>query len=286
MRPSTGAPARQSPGSPGEPVALEDMMCDANPRVMVVAHPSHAAQAYSALYQSLAAGDRAVGVDCEGQGVADGWALMIQISSRSMVVVETAYQWAFSPQAQRLLGDSSIVKAFCGAGGDISALEFPVVNVVDIQESAAKVLACPKNQMPGLSQVLSWADPEKRAWSKQKFGARGWWRLRTPEAMLKADGFVQYAAADAWGTMQAYFWITAGERSGGGAALLKKERRRVPRSCPTKRKTADHLVVSDTQPHASLPDKPKASRNRERKRRRQKKNRICLLYTSPSPRDS
>ena len=53
-------------------------------------------------------------------------------------------------------------------------------------------------------------DPEYRTWNKRSFAKNGWWKLRSGRAMLAAsrDKFSQYAAADAWGTLQAYIWYT------------------------------------------------------------------------------
>jgi len=185
-------------------------MVAARVKVLVVARPEQAASAYRELYKSLSSPDqvRAVGVDCEGQGQAQGYALMVQVSSDTTCIVEIAYQWRFSVELTKLLADASIAKVFCGAGGDVDALPTRVDNVIDVQSQVSARLQGNNGETPGLSKVLSFADPLKREWKKQKFGKNGWFRLKTGEMMLKAHGFVQYAAADAWGTLRAYLWLS------------------------------------------------------------------------------
>ena len=87
---------------------------------------------------------------------------MIQVATPGVVVVETCTGWQFSGELLSILGDPTIVKAFCGAGGDLDALPCTVTNVVDVQAQCAEALNCKKNDMPGLGKVLSWADPNQR----------------------------------------------------------------------------------------------------------------------------
>jgi len=70
----------------------------------------------------------------------------------------------------------------------------------------AKLLGLQKKKS-GLAAVLSFATRVEI--KKQSFKKRGWWRLKNVEAMLSTDGFVAYAAADAWATWLAMRFLVA-----------------------------------------------------------------------------
>mmetsp|Transcript_28413 Transcript_28413/g.94340 ORF Transcript_28413/g.94340 Transcript_28413/m.94340 type:complete len:95 (+) Transcript_28413:425-709(+) len=62
----------------------------------------------------------------------------------------------------------------------------------------------PEEPVPGLAAILSRADPQGARWTKQSIKKRRWYTLQSSEQMLAEPGFVQYAAADAWGTVTAH----------------------------------------------------------------------------------
>ena len=126
------------------------------------------------------------------------------MASPSVVVIETPKHRKLSGSLTALLADASIAKIFCGAKGDIRSLKSRVVNYIDLQEIISGSNA---SRQLGLSQIISLTDPRKQKWTKQSFGKNRWWKLRSGPAMLREPGFVQYAAADAWGTGRAYAWF-------------------------------------------------------------------------------
>ena len=169
--------------------------------VEVVTRPEAAEAAYAKLRASM--NTSCVGVDCEGTNF--GRAMMVQIATHSMVIVETPIPGRpLSLPLQRLLMDAKTKKVFFGANADLAALQCTVNNVADLQTM------CPtaNGNVIGLSAALTHLDPASRQWSKQSFSANGWHRLRSGAAMRAATGFVQYAAADAWGTLLGYSWLT------------------------------------------------------------------------------
>lgn len=94
------------------------------------------------------------------------------------------------------------------------------MNYVDVQ----KLIVSTTKRSLGLSEAISLVDPCKKRWTKQNFKKNKWWRLRSGTAMMHAPGFVQYAAADAWGTGRAYCWFLESKRK--TTAKSKK-----PRGC-------------------------------------------------------
>jgi hypothetical protein len=179
---------------------LEREMLNAGAEIILVRKSSQAAAAYGHLLLSLSGKPAAVGVDCEGTNAPQ--AMMIQTSSPSVVVVEVPASGGarYSEQLRSLMRDDGVTKVFCGAGGDTDCMPFAIKCTADIQRMARqKGDDC--NQL-GLGAVLSRADPQGREWSKQSFKQRGWWRLGSGQRMVAEQGFVQYAAADAWGTLQ------------------------------------------------------------------------------------
>lgn len=180
-------------------------MEDAGVRVIVVREPHEAAAAYAALAVSMHGHDRAVGVDCEGVFGKGRPALMVQVASPTVVVVETPRPASqLSAPLRALLEDSGTVKAFYAAKGDLDAITCAVNGIGDIADMIPEA-----QKRGGLAAAIAFADPEKRQWTKQSFSKRGWWRLKTAEAYLREPGFVRYAAADAWGTLRGYGWLRA-----------------------------------------------------------------------------
>lgn len=179
-----------------------------------------------------------VGVDCEGTS-GDLWtsapgkagAMMAQVASRHVVVVEILTTrrdrgGGVSKELIEILEHEDIVKVFCDAKGDVSALiaemakegqaSCPrVAPSVDLQDMVRGKLASSLSQIISLSTSLP---IEKQSIKKNK-----WWVLNTAKKMAETPGFINYAAADAWGTWLAYEQITAklyGEiesEEGGGA---------------------------------------------------------------------
>ena len=224
---------------------LEDLLRDSGARLYVVENggdpgsPSCPKQvARSAAYGALLADVFScrnstsrdawfVGVDCEGtagdiwaQAPGKAGACLAQVSSRRVVVVEvltTARSrrgGGASKELRGLLEHPDVVKVFCDARGDINALvaemakegvePAPVVAPVrDLQKMV------PGKSVSSLTQIISSAcqlPVEKQSIKKNK-----WWALNTAHKMAMAPGFINYAAADAWGTWLAYEYITARE---------------------------------------------------------------------------
>jgi hypothetical protein len=200
-------------------VKLEDAMAAAGVRVLVVRQPHDAAAAYAALCASLGGHDRAVGVDCEGIFGGGRPALMVQVASPTVVVVETPRpESRLSAPLRALLADRRTTKAFYAANGDLGAIPCDVNAVCDI----ARMIPKRYGQRGGLAGCIGVADPERRQWSKQSFSKRRWWRLKTADAYLEEPGFVRYAAADAWGTLRGYNWLReagVNKENDGRAAL-------------------------------------------------------------------
>ena len=211
-------------------VALEDVMEDEGVRIIVVREPHEAAAAYAALVMSLHGHDRAVGVDCEGVFGKGQPALMIQVASPTVVVVETPRPASqLSAPLRALLEDSDTVKAFYAAKGDLDAIVCAVSGISDV---ADMIPAAQKRG--GLVAAIAFADPEQRQWTKQSFSKRGWWRLKTADAYLREPGFVRYAAADAWGTLRGYSWLRSAavrplEVHVESAAKPQRQRQQQPR---------------------------------------------------------
>mmetsp|Transcript_2839 Transcript_2839/g.5608 ORF Transcript_2839/g.5608 Transcript_2839/m.5608 type:complete len:215 (-) Transcript_2839:84-728(-) len=171
-------------------------------------------EAYAKLRRSI---DGAIGVDCEGTDGDKGrhGPLMIQAASSSIVVVESpARNGRYSEALRELLADPSITKVFCQADGDLRSLAktsppLEVVSHADIKE----ITDLPPNPVPGLAAILSRADPDGMQWTKQSIKKRKWWMLASSDQMLAEPGFVQYAAADAWGTLFAHSVMASSGRA-------------------------------------------------------------------------
>ena len=191
-------------------------------------------EAYGALMGDI---DGIVGVDCEGTDSARFQHLrikhgcqMVQVSSPRVVVVEciTDKRGAgrgkgagLSDPLRRILGDATIAKAFCDASGDVRGLRaemdaldvlgeeyYGVNNVVDVQTLARERGHDVKKA--GLAQVVTFAvgfDVKKLSIKK-----KGWWRLKNVEAMVREEGFLEYAAADAWGTWLSHEYLAGSSR--------------------------------------------------------------------------
>ena len=167
-----------------------------------------------------------IGVDCEGMEGKRAAPMMIQCSSATVCVVEVPddHDPCLSAPLRRLLRDKGITKVFCDARGDVKALRCEVKPVADVQTLAKDIQykgwvpgslgyttsGTPnKPQQLGLAGCMSIADPAGGTWKKQSFSKRGWWKLRSGRQMLRAPGFIQYAAGDAWATWQAFEWFRA-----------------------------------------------------------------------------
>jgi len=195
---------------------LELEMQAAGVEVLLV-HPGGslgAEEAYAKLRRSI---DGAIGVDCEGiEGLKGQYGpLMIQVASSRVAVVETPGQKGrYSEPLRDLLADPGVTKVFCQADGDLLALAktqpcLDVLRTADIKDTTD----LPPDPIPGLAAILSQADPDGKQWTKQSFKKRKWWRLASSSQMLAEPGFVQYAAADAWGTLLAHSMMACGGRA-------------------------------------------------------------------------
>ena len=169
------------------------------------------------------------------------------MASRSIVVIETPVYNQLSPSLTALLADQSIAKIFCGAKEDIRSLQSRVVNHVDLQS----IIVTKEKGKLGLAQVISAADPRKRKWTKQSFKKNKWWQLRSSTAMMRAPGFVQYAAADAWGTGRAYCWYLKSQRA---TSARPKASRFTRKARPGVRTTPELIDLCDS-PDISPPRK-------------------------------
>eukprot|EP00520_Triparma_pacifica_P020345 CAMPEP_0118653700 /NCGR_PEP_ID=MMETSP0785-20121206/11970_1 /TAXON_ID=91992 /ORGANISM="Bolidomonas pacifica, Strain CCMP 1866" /LENGTH=130 /DNA_ID=CAMNT_0006546259 /DNA_START=567 /DNA_END=956 /DNA_ORIENTATION=+ len=130
---------------------------------------------------------------------------MLQISTLTHCVVEaiTHPSLGLSDDAASIIVDGKLEKIFCDAKGDVKAIKEEIFKrgkderlegcIVDVQKIAG---VGPKRL--GLGSVIS-ASLGVNV-TKQSFKKNCWWRLKTAEDMIKAEGFVNYAAADAWGT--------------------------------------------------------------------------------------
>ena len=212
-------------------------------------------EAYDALAADLLAsgtrlgGEKMVGVDCEGTDASRFEALpnragcqMIQVSGPTVVVVECVTDKrgagrgkaaGLSDRLRGLLIDPGVTKAFCDAKGDVKGLNAEmdgnevrgahgtVVNVADVQTMAREKGADAKKA--GLAQVVSFA--VGFTVTKLSIKKKGWWRLRNVEAMVREEGFLEYAAADAWGTWLAHVYLAREEGLGrlAGVEELKRE---------------------------------------------------------------
>ncbi|GMH55634.1 hypothetical protein TrST_g11591 [Triparma strigata] len=193
-----------------------------------------------------------VGVDCEGTDSQKfdhlpnkAGCMMVQIASPNVVVVEciTSKRGSgggkgagLSHLLRCLLQDPRLTKSFCDQSGDVRALnaEMDLAEVIDLSPppeygaggkvaniSDVQTLSSMKGfkqKRAGLAQVISFATclPFK----KQNFKKNAWWRLKTVEEMVNARGFLQYAAADAWGTFLAEFYLrNEVPKKGGGTTL-------------------------------------------------------------------
>jgi hypothetical protein len=198
-------------------------------------------RAYAALAADLASAGpdcRFLGVDCEGTD-SERWrnyngsgAQLVQVSSQNVCIVEALSTkredpgGGLSDELRALMCDQTIAKVFCDMKGDVSALNaemdgsYPrnggavgrVTNTLDVQS----VVRQSSKVKLGLAQVLSCVSDglvfEKKSIKKEK-----WWRLRTVRDMVTAEGFVQYSAADAWGTWLCYELIRRGKQDEGGS---------------------------------------------------------------------
>jgi hypothetical protein len=181
-------------------------------KIIVVQTAREAERAYGVLLESLRGSRKVVSVDCEGTTRQDGGevrcALMVQIASHSVVVVEVPegapYHGRLSQQARALLQDTKVLKVLHAGGNDTDVLPVNVEPTVDVQEWVTHFGGMAK--MP-LHDVLTACDPQARVWSKQSFKKNRWYLLKSGQAMLAANGFKQYAAADAWGTLQAFYFM-------------------------------------------------------------------------------
>lgn len=144
-----------------------------------------------------------------------------------------------SPSLANLLADKSIAKIFFGAKEDIKSIHSEVVNYVDLQ----KIVVSTTKRRLGLSEAISLVDPRKKQWTKQNFSKKQWWRLRSGTAMMSEPGFVQYAAADAWGTGRAFSWFLKSQRV--TTARLKKSRGPRRKSKPAVGRTPPKVEVID-----------------------------------------
>jgi len=131
---------------------------------------------------------------------------MVQVASATVVVVETpkAGPTSFSQGLRRLLGDAGVVKVFFDASGDVGTLggAAAVRPIVDAQKLA--MAHRPGKDKLGLAAAIALGEDDGVAWAKRSFQKMRWWKLHSSAAMLKAEHFVTYAAADAWGTLRAY----------------------------------------------------------------------------------
>mmetsp|Transcript_111326 Transcript_111326/g.295865 ORF Transcript_111326/g.295865 Transcript_111326/m.295865 type:complete len:223 (-) Transcript_111326:40-708(-) len=209
---------------------LENEMQSAGAEILLVGSDTDVDEvvgAYAKLRSSISS---SVGVDCEGtEGVKGSRGpLMVQVGSEAVVVVETPTEdGKYSQSLRDLLADKLVTKVFCQGRDDIASLgrSCPPVMVAGPCADLKDVTDLPKNPVPGLAAILSRADPEGASWTKQSFKKKGWWRLQSSEEMLAAPGFVEYAAADAWGTVTAHAMLL-GRAAGRGSQPSSSKRAR------------------------------------------------------------
>lgn len=170
-------------------------------------------QAYRALLDDLRSDGSPsfLGVDCEGtspdlfENYGGAGAILVQVSSRNVVVVEALTDrreqlgGGLSDELRAIVADPEIALIFCDAKGDVKALNAEmaagagnggtagaVTNIIDVQNfqktGGVKTKA-------GLAAVLSSAVGV--GIGKQSIKKNKWWRLRTPQAMVSAKGFVK-----------------------------------------------------------------------------------------------
>ena len=190
-----------------------------------------------------------LGVDCEMadyekvKGLSDHVRLcFVQTSSRRVVVIEALTsrrgerEGGLSDELRGILVDGEVEKVFCAKRQDVAALNAEmeaggggesgagkVNNVRDVQTLArnfgrkggeGKGGGGGVGKEPGLAKVLSFAS-RGLVFTKRSIKKEQWWRLRSPEEMIAAAGYVQYAAADAWGTWLSYELMRKENEEGG-----------------------------------------------------------------------
>ena len=191
--------------------------------------------AYQALLDDVASSTyKVVGVDCEGTDdnrwtdvPNGGGCMMVQLATKNVVVVEALTstrsgrnpdkrtQAGLSDQLRGILQDPDITKAFCDSAGDCKSLNCEmddaadtgrgrgIVNsTVDVQPMARVLVGGGAKKKMGLSAIAGLVAGV--ALTKQSFKKNRWWKLSSAKAMVNAQGFVNYAAADAWGTWLCY----------------------------------------------------------------------------------
>ena len=190
------------------------------------------AAAWACLHSSRA---RVVGVDTEGTNYEPP--LLVQVAfadrhGRPKVLLEAPASGALSQNMRRLLGDGAVVKAFCGAGGDLAALGGAVRNHADVQTMAGAALGLPSGGggcALGLAAIFGkFCGGGGEKFKKCKDGWKHFAALtrRPPSAWPFAGGdeppaklaaLREYAAADAWATLRIYEVISQRPKSSGKA---------------------------------------------------------------------
>eukprot|EP01038_Epipyxis_sp_PR26KG_P010871 gene10871-14589_t len=192
---------------------IEDEMFESNVRVFFSCD-----EAWELFFQSS---PKAVGIDCEGLNDVDveennGYPLMIQISTSEIVIIEfpgenstDEYDQAcLSSNLTKLLLDKNILKVFFDPTGfDVKLLNIdvqPRVDIADLIKQKYDKLDSKGKDLVGMGLIDTLSTVAKKVYKKQSIRSNGWWGLRSPKAIRTSKAFINYAAADAWGTLLAY----------------------------------------------------------------------------------
>lgn len=161
----------------------------------------------------------AVGVDCEGTHFEDedihSFPLVVQVACKNIVIIELPGEQldaeglpSLSEGMIRLLDDASITKVFFDpTGKDVQCLQRPCLPIFDLSEWKSNLLrrrssSNNKDDSFGLIEILSIVSNE--TYEKNSLKKKGWYRISTVDGVRRNKDFINYAAADAWGTILAY----------------------------------------------------------------------------------
>lgn len=190
-------------------IHLEDAMFESGARVLF-----SCPEAWELFFQKHV---EIVGIDCEGttskqEGLNKEFPLMIQVASFDFVIIEFPSDNkdingmpCLSEFLMKLIDDKNVLKIFFDPSEtDCEMLCRDCNPKIDLSSIIESLNICSFNQINsfGLIDIVSLATGKQ--YEKNSIKKKGWYSLKSASSMRQNKPFVNYAAADAWGTLFAY----------------------------------------------------------------------------------
>jgi hypothetical protein len=189
-------------------IHIENVMFEANARIYFSCIESWEA--------FLSTNPSVVAIDCEGTSGSNSFPLLIQIATYEHVILEFPYEDEtdgpkLSSYLESILQNPNVLKIFCDpTGNDETMLHCICNNKLDLytlfvlQNSHLTKKDQNKAKNMGLIDYINYSVKGLYRYEKDSIKANGWHQMKTSASMKRNQPFLNYAAADAWGTLFAY----------------------------------------------------------------------------------